>query len=412
MFARTRALAAAVVTAVVGVSGASLALAADDAPQYPVSGGSTFAAGLEGWTAADDSGCAVLGVLDAPLCSITNERVDDHEGSLQTTFTTLVNAVGIADGTGGFGSPAFTVPAGAQIGGASLTLQRRLTSDAPLLDSGAVAQLAVDLVDTTDPAAEQRTLLLDRSLDAGDGAWTRETVALPAGSLQGGHTYRLDARSRLTSEQVQALEGSVVLALDDIGVTTTPPAADGQDGATGAAGSTGETGQTGSTGSTGTEGSAGPAGTPGTTTVITVNRSAAASTQPTVNSARARSLLRLDRLVKVQRKGQYVHQMRVRVFCKRKVEARCEGSVKVRTTSRINTRLHGGKRLRKVTLGTGSYQLPRGRVGYAKVMLTDTGERLLKARGPFAVDVQLTVLDQDGSQQVLRKRFRAALTGR
>jgi hypothetical protein len=142
---------------------------------------------------------------------------------------------------------------------------------------------------------------------------------------------------------------------------------------------------------------------------VVTNRSAP-STQPTVNSARARALLRVDRLVKVQRKGPYVHQLRVRVFCKRKVEARCEGSVKVRTTNPINTRLHGGKRLKKVTLGTGSYQLPRGRVGYAKVMLTDTGERLLTARGPFAVDVQLTVLDQDGSQQTLRKRFRAALT--
>src|SRR3954471_16679106 len=144
MTARSRMLCAAVGAAALATAGTGLAMA-DDGPQYPTPGGSTFASGLDGWTAGDDAGCTVLGALHSPLCAVSNERVDEHDGSLQTTFTALVNALGAADATGGFNSPQFTVPADAQVGGAALTLERRLSSDAPLLDSGAAAHLAVDL---------------------------------------------------------------------------------------------------------------------------------------------------------------------------------------------------------------------------------------------------------------------------
>jgi hypothetical protein len=114
--------------------------------------------------------------------------------------------------------------------------------------------------------------------------------------------------------------------------------------------------------------------------------------------------------VRVQLTGPFAGQLRVRVFCRHRVDARCEGTLKIRTVHRINTSLRRGRtRLRKVTLGTGSYQMPRGRIGYAKVMLTSVGQRLLVARGPITVDALVTVLDQNGRQQTLRKRFRMTL---
>src|SRR3954469_15287262 len=186
MTARSRMLGVAVGMAALATAGTGLAMA-DDGPQYPAPGGSTFAQGLDGWSADSDAGCDILGLGVPGLCAVSNERADEHDGSLQTTFTSLVNALGAADATGGFSSPQFTVPADAQVGGAALTLERRLSSDAPLLDSGAAAHLAVDLVDS---ATGQRTRLLDRDLTADDTNWTADVVSLPAGALVAGHAYR------------------------------------------------------------------------------------------------------------------------------------------------------------------------------------------------------------------------------
>ena len=400
MTARTRMLGVAVGAAALATAGTGLAMA-DDGPQYPTQGGSTFATDLGGWTVADGASCSLAGLVGSPLCSVANERVADHDGSLQTSLTALANAAGLIDGTGGFVSPAFTVPADAQVGSAALTLERKLSSDAPIADSGATAHLAVDLVD----AGGARTRLLDRDLGVADTAWTADAIPLPAGAVVPGHTYTLQSKVDLASDQAQALQGTVALALDDVGVRTSPPPADGAAGVAGAPGATGSAGSAGTTGATGT---AGPAGAPGRTVVV-----AAPSTstpKPGVNSAAARRLLRVDRLARVQLKGPYAGQMRVRVFCKRSSAARCEGSLKIRTVGRINTALQPGrKRLKKVTLATGSYQLPRGRVGYAKVVLSATNQRLLLARGPLRVDALMTVLDQDGRQQVLRKRFRTSV---
>jgi hypothetical protein len=419
MSARARMSRAVMLTAALasaGVGGVSLARAQDDGPQYPVPGGSTFAADLEGWTAAEDSGCSVLGIIGEPLCGVTNERSDDHDGSLVTTFTALVNALGIADATGGFSSPSFTVPADQEIGSAAVALQRALSSDAPLLDSGAVATLAVDLVDTTDPAAESRTQVLETTLDAADAGWAAERVTLPAGTVLPGHTYRLDTRSHLTTEQVQALEGTISVAIDDVGLTVAPPPQEGATGPAGGQGAQGESGAQGAAGDAGAQGAqgapgaAGPAGPAAPAPAPVVQTVVVKSTSPVkTNSAAARRLLRVDRLQRASTTGPFADQLRVRVFCKRAVTARCDGTLKIRTVGRINTALLGGRRLKKVTLGTGSYQLPRGRVGYAKVMLTPLARRLLLARGPFKVDALITVLDQDARQQRLRKTFRASM---
>jgi hypothetical protein len=391
--------------------GAQTARAQDLVPQYPVPGGETFSAGLDDWTPDADAGCTVLGALSDPLCSITNERVADHDGSLRTTFTSTANAFGAADGTGGFTSPQFTVPGDDQIGPATLTLDRILTSDAPLIDSGPAATLKIELIDETVPNSETRTQIAGIDLGATDADWARQLVSLGAGSVQAGHTYRIKTTAQLTSEQAQALQGDVAVGLDTIGIRTDPPPADGLQGppgTTGTSGTTGETGASGSTGTTGSTGSTGAIGAQGPPGAVIVAPSA--GKQPKINSAAARRLLRVDRLARGTTKGPFAGQLRVRVFCKPAVQTRCEGTLKIRTPGRINTALlKGRKRLRKVTLGTGSYQLPRRRIGWPKVMLTPVAQRLLLARGPFRVDALITVLDQDGRQQVLRRTFRASM---
>src|SRR4051794_24824358 len=227
--------------------GAPAALAQDLAPQYPVPGGETFAAGLDQWTPDADAGCTVLGALSDPLCSISNDHVADHDGSLRTTFTAAANAFGAADGTGGFTSPQFTVPADAEIGPATLSLDRVLTSDAPLIDSGPAARLTIDLLDQTDPQNETRMQIAGIDLGALDAQWARQLVSLGEGSVQPGHVYRIKTTAQLTSEQAQALQGDVAVGLDNIGVRTDPPPADGLQGPPGDAGAIGATGATGQT---------------------------------------------------------------------------------------------------------------------------------------------------------------------
>ena len=60
---------------------------------------------------------------------------------------------------------------------------------------------------------------------------------------------------------------------------------------------------------------------------------------------------------------------------------------------------------RKATFGSGAYQLDRGRIGYAKALLTPAYKRLL-VKKRVKVDAIVTVLDEFGRQQTLRKRFR------
>jgi len=219
---KTRAAMLAAVLACAGIGGVALA-GADDGPQYPTAGGSTFATGLDGWKAKDNT-CQEAG-LPLPFCSVTNERVDDHQGALRTTFTSLANASEVADGTGGFTSPTFAIPGDASIGSVGLTLSRQLASDAPLVDGAPVADFSVDIVDVTDPAAQTRTRVLDTKLDANDTAWATQSVVVPGGAVAAGRSYQLDVTSRLSSEQAQALQGSVSVLLDDVGVTVVAPVA-------------------------------------------------------------------------------------------------------------------------------------------------------------------------------------------
>lgn len=411
---------------------------ADDPPAQPVTLTSfDFDAGADGW-AGTEASCSFLGLGEPPGgCTVSNDR-NATDKTAQTSFSPLLNAEEALVGVGTQQSPSFTVPAGATTGTAALRVDRRATFDAPLLDAGSRVDWAFELVNVTKDTTQAPVRLLDEELTDSDEARVTRSVRVDAAHLREGDQYRLRSTARFTSETAQLVDGQIALAFDNVKLAVEPPlkgddgapgtpGADGEKGDTGATGDTGEkgaTGQTGDKGSTGANGepgmngmpgSIGPTGMPGALGVpgppgevrtIVQNRTVPVR----VNSAEARRLLRLDRLTTVRFKGPFANQLRLRVFCRSAVLSRCEGTIKLRTLRPINVALKKGrKRMKKVTLGTGSYQLTRRQTGYGKVFLTPVGRKLVKARAPIAVSAQVTVLDQQGRQQRLSRTFRVRL---
>ena len=184
-------------------------------------------------------------------------------------------------------------------------------------------------------------------------------------------------------------------------VVTTPPV-EGPAGTAGAQGQSGADGAQGTSGSAGSQGLSGPPGPAG----------ASSGVEASVNSDAARRLLQVDRIAPLDRKGPFAGQLRVRVACKRGAVRRCEGTVKVRTLQKVNTAFKKGRRvMKRVTLGTGSYRLNRGQIGYGKALATPLAANIVALRGPVKVEVLVTVLDEKGGQQTLRSVFKIKSRG-
>src|SRR5665811_394809 len=79
---------------------------------YPGGGAqpSQFSAGSEGWTDTNHECALVLDLLQNAVCTITNgvdATTGNPAGSLETTYETAVNLLGLATGTSTFTSPSF-----------------------------------------------------------------------------------------------------------------------------------------------------------------------------------------------------------------------------------------------------------------------------------------------------------------
>jgi hypothetical protein len=366
-----------------------------------------FGADLQGWEALDAS-CSLLGLTDvpAPFCAVGSSW-DGAEKAAITTFTPLANAGGALVGESTLRSPSFAVPADADVGSATLEVDRKAAVDA-LVDAGGTARWTVSLLDESAGEGARPVELLTDDLSANDDVWVTRSVRLDGDQLSPGHSYRIVTRSTFTTQTAQALMGTTSVALDNVLLTALPPVVGpkGEDGAGGANGANGASGGPGSDGLPGI-GVPGAPGMPGPAAAPAEVRTVAASGTPArVNSPEARRLLRIDRLAVVRFKGPFANQLRLRVLCRTTVLSRCEGTVKIRSVRRINAALgKGRKRMKRVTLGTGSYQLARRQLGYAKVFLTPVNRRLVAKRSPIAVTVQVTVLDQKGNQQRLQRTF-------
>ena len=439
MKASKRARRAAGMTSFMTVAAASIAMAAGGtgAPTtYPDADGWTFAAGEEGWTAADGD-CLILGNIPnpiPPLCEVASSRTDD--GFLRTELYSLVNAAGVFEGSGTWTGPKFTVaddPAMAddrEISAATLDYKRRLVVDQLLVEKGSKARSDVFLVE-----GDKRTLLQREELSVADsGAVVRRTRDLGATAVRPGGTYNLEITTFLTTEDAQVLDGIVAVDYDDVKLVVSPTV-DGEDGATGPTGPQGDAGAAGPTGPTGADGQNGTDGEDGTdgqngtdgkdgqngTNGKDGQQGAQGAPGPAgpagpvgmpgreasvVNSEEARRLLTIYRLQPFLTRGPFAKQLRTRVFCRRGAEKRCEGVVKIRTLNKVNEAFMPGRRvMKRVTLGTGAYRLNIGQVGYAKVFTTSLAQKIIAKRGPLKVEVLFTALDETGGQQTLRRVF-------
>jgi virginiamycin B lyase len=90
----------------------------------------------------------------------------------------------------------------------------------------------------------------------------------------------------------------------------------------------------------------------------------------------------------------------VRVTCPKTAPARCRGTVRVRTASKVRVGGKGSKALRTVS-ATGRYTLSPGKTGTIRVKLSSTGKKVIRKGRTTKVSVQVT---PTGAKKVAARR--------
>ncbi|HEU4701595.1 MAG TPA: hypothetical protein VFS37_03860 [Conexibacter sp.] len=240
---RLRKLTHAAIAAIVAVG--LLAGAAEAATTTYPSGGSAFEADADGWTGSDASCAMTSGV--SVTCSAST-AYDASARSLATDVTVTVNLLGLFSGSAVWTSPAFTIPADADVTDASLAFDAAFAAGG-LVNLGLTSQIDVTLADETDAGTTPATTVV---LDDRDATLAPQGGALPAGAIEAGHTYRLVFRTT-TSSSVSSvgLLGRARTSVDDVMLDVTsadPPVGGGNpSGGGGGAGGTGGSGGSGGT---------------------------------------------------------------------------------------------------------------------------------------------------------------------
>ncbi len=212
--------------------------------------------------------------------------------------------------------------------------------------------------------------------DAGSGRQAKTPNSEPIAGLTPNTTYhfRVVATNKL---------GTTVGA-DKEFKTLTPPAP-------GAPGSPGSPGTPGTPGTPGKPGTPGPAGKP-------------APTNTTVASGSARALMTIrSNIGRVGLLGARAGQIRLPIFCKKRVGRNCAGTVKIRTRGLINPSSLPGvkKKARRVTLATFEYQLQAGKVGYAISTIQPEKLRLMRRIRSVKVTFSVQVTDSNNNRQTI-----------
>nr|MBA2347447.1 hypothetical protein [Solirubrobacterales bacterium] len=180
--------------------------------------GSTFDGGADGWQSTG-TGCNLLGVLpdlQIPLiCTTTNQHRatgGNPGGALFTDFSAVANLLGIITGNGTFRSPDFTItgtPTSAQF-----SLQRK-ASISGLINQGGTVDFAATLV-RTDVSPATRTPLVSETITQNDPSF----VSVPAQNLAATDVapgvYHLELSGQFTTAQLQAAQGQVGIAYDNV----------------------------------------------------------------------------------------------------------------------------------------------------------------------------------------------------
>jgi hypothetical protein len=147
-------------------------------------------------------------------------------------------------------------------------------------------------------------------------------------------------------------------------------------------------------GTTGPTGPRGPGNTGGTGNI-------------TINSGDERALLKIrTALVKVGTVGRRRGQIRMAIFCRKRTGRTCAGTVKIRTTGKINPSARRKKAKRRVTFATFEYQLAQGKKGYAISNLSEEKLELIEKIKSVAIDISVQVTDSGGNRQTIVRKGR------
>jgi len=225
-----------IIRATLATAVATLVMAAPAAADtiYP-NGGSTFDPDAQGWQPAA-SGCRLLNLLpdlQIPLlCTTVNEYRStggNPGGALFTTFSSVANALGVIEGTGTWRSPDFTItstPSGAPVTGAQFSLQRK-ASITGLINAGGKVTFTASLV-RTDVTPNTRKTLVTQTITQDDPAFvTVPAQNVPAADLQANGRYHIDLAATFTTALLQAAQGTVGIAYDNVSLRVQDGTVDG-----------------------------------------------------------------------------------------------------------------------------------------------------------------------------------------
>jgi Ca2+-binding RTX toxin-like protein len=175
---------------------------------------------LRGWAGSPSTACDAVSGLVCNTIGAYEPAVGNPPGSISARMSVLLNLGGTFEGTTTWTSPAFTVPAGQAVTGATFAYDRQLTAGG-LLSLAPESAVTVKLVDQ----AGGDVTLLGETLTTADSTFTTKGVGAPAGAVVDGHTYRLLITTETTTQtaslgitgQENTRFDNVVLAVEQSG---------------------------------------------------------------------------------------------------------------------------------------------------------------------------------------------------
>ncbi len=196
-------------------------------------GGSTFTAGLDGWSETSNGCTLLLGIIpidDIPLVCQTATVHDpangNPAGSLEQRSTLAADALGLVlEGKPAARSAAFTIPEGQTITGATLSLDRRAFTET-LVNIGSQVNYTVQIVRVSGTQGPAAISLPAENLSAPGGLilpgerppFQRRTVAVPGAdtALVPGQQYRIEIASDMNTGLLLAAEAVIRAQFDNV----------------------------------------------------------------------------------------------------------------------------------------------------------------------------------------------------
>ncbi len=221
--------------------------------------------------------------------------------------------------------------------------------------------------------------------------------------------YPTDGLTKETAYQVRAVaenaggrtEGPVKTFTTNGDGAQGPVGPQGPQGGLGPQGPQGPGGAQGVPGLNGAQGLPGPAGTTGSGGPVL-----------DLDSSSKLAMIRIDATtLTVPRKGRYRGRVRVKIYCRSIAVRTCSGSMKVRSTNKINPASFGfpSRPKRRVTWSTDTVQLDVRKIGFAILNFSRQRLSVLRRSSSVKSQVIISVIDADNNRQNVRKTVRVKL---